>query len=143
MPSADPYKAYNFRLELDSITRAAFQEVSGFNSEIDVTEYREGGENITPRKLPGMVKYANITIKWGVTDDHELYDWHRQWVEGDPNARRKSGSIILLDRQGNEKIRWNFINAWPTKWDGPDFNATDSQVAFQTIEIAHEGIALA
>lgn len=136
----DPYGNFNFLVEIDGITRAAFQEASGFDSTIDVVEHREGGENTTPRKLPGLTKYSNITLKWGLTDDRELYDWHRQWVLGDPSAQRKSGSIILLDRQGNEKSRWNFVNAWPTKWDGPDFNAEGNDVAVETLELAHEGI---
>jgi phage tail-like protein len=134
----DPYGNFNFLVEIDGITRAAFQQASGFDSTIDVIEHREGGENTTPRKLPGMTKYSNISLKWGLTDDRDLYDWHRQAVLG--NIQRKNGSIILLDRQGNEKIRWNFVNAWPSKWDGPDFNAEGNDVAIETLELAHEGV---
>ena len=137
----DPYGNFNFLVEIDGITRAAFQQVSGFDSTIDVIEHREGGENTTPRKLPGMTKYSNISLKWGLTDDRDLYDWHRQAVLG--NIQRKNGSIILLDRQGNEKMRWNFVNAWPSKWDGPDFNAEGNDVAIETLELAHEGVARA
>jgi phage tail-like protein len=137
----DPYGNFNFLVEIDGITRAAFQQASGFDSTIDVIEHREGGENTTPRKLPGMTKYSNISLKWGLTDDRDLYDWHRQAVLG--NVQRKNGSIILLDRQGNEKMRWNFVNAWPSKWDGPDFNAEGNDVAIETLELAHEGVARA
>ncbi len=134
----DPYGNFNFLVEIDGIRRAAFQEVSGFDSTIDVVEHREGGDNLTPRKLPGMTKYSNIVLKWGITDDTELYAWHRSAVTG--NVQRKNGSIVLLDRQGQEKIRWNFVNAWPSKWDGPDFNAEGNDVAIETLELAHEGI---
>jgi len=136
----DPYGNYNFLVEIDGITRAAFQEASGFDSSIDVVEHREGGENTTLRKIPAMTKYSNITLKWGTTDDRQLYDWHRQWVEGDPAAQRKNGSIVLLDRQGQERMRWNFVNAWPAKWDGPDFNAEGNDIAIETLELAHEGV---
>ncbi len=136
----DPYNNFNFFVEIDGITRAAFQEASGFDSSIDIVEHREGGENTTVRKLPGMTKYSNITLKWGVTDDRELYDWHRQWVTGDPAAARKNGSVILLDRQGQEKARWNFVNAWPAKWTGPTFNAEGNDVGIETLELAHEGV---
>ena len=136
----DPYGSFDFLLELDGIARNAFQEASGFDSSIDVTEYREGGDNPTTRKLPAKAKYSNIVLKWGTMDDHDLYDWHMQWVTGDPAAARKNGSIILLDRSGNEKIRWNFVNAWPVKWTGPTFNAKGSDIAIESIEIAHEGI---
>jgi len=134
----DPYMNFNFLVEIDGITRAAFHECSGFDSTIDVVEHREGGENTTVRKLPGVTKYSNIVLKWGITDDRELYDWHRQAVQG--ILQRKSGSIILLDRQGIEKVRWNFFNAWPSKWDGPDFNAEGNDVAIETLELAHEGV---
>ena len=139
----DPYGNYNFLVEIDGIARAAFQEASGFDSSIDVVEHREGGENTTLRKLPAMTKYSNISLKWGTTDDRELYDWHRQWVTGDPAAKRKNGSIILLDRQGQEKLRWNFENAWPTKWTGPSFNAEGNDVSIETLELAHEGLVRA
>jgi phage tail-like protein len=134
----DPFLNFNFLVEIDGITRAAFQEVSGFDSTTDVIEYREGGENTTPRKLPGLTKYSNIVLKWGMTDDAELYTWHRQAVLG--NIERKNGSIVLLDRQGSEVGRWNFFNAWPTKYDGPDLNAEGNDVAVETLELAHEGI---
>jgi phage tail-like protein len=136
----DPYGNFNFLVEIDGITRAAFHEASGFDSSIDIIEHREGGENITNRKLPGMAKFSNITLKWGVTDDHDLYDWHKQWLKGDPAAKRKNGSVILLDRQGQEKIRWNFFNAWPSKWTGPSFTAEGNDIAIETLELAHEGI---
>lgn len=136
----DPHGAYNFLVEIDGITRAAFQEASGFESAIDVIEHREGGDNTTMRKVPGMTKYTNITLKRGLTDDPELYQWHRQWVTGDPTARRKNGSVVLIDRQGQEKLRWNFVNAWPAKWTGPTFNAEGTDVAIETLELAHEGL---
>jgi len=136
----DPFGSFNFLVEIDGIARGAFQSVSGFDSTIDVVEHREGGENTTTRKLPGLTKYSNITLKWGVTDDTELYDWHRQWVAGDPAAKRKNGSIVLLDRQGKEKARWNFLNAWPAKWTGPSFNAEGNDVGIETLELAHEGV---
>jgi len=134
----DPYGNYNFLVELDGITRAAFQECSGFDSTIDVIEHREGGENTTLRKLPGMTKYSNITLKWGITDDKELYTWHREAVAG--NLQRKNGSIVLLDRSGEEVVRWDFIRAWPTKYDGPDLNAEGNDVAIEMLELAHEGV---
>ena len=68
----------------------------------------------------------------------ELYNWHRQAVEG--NVERKNGSIIVLDRLGNEVGRWNFFEAWPTKYDAPDFNAEGTDNAIETLELAHEGI---
>jgi phage tail-like protein len=135
---ADPFGNYNFLIELDGISRGAFQECSGFDSTIDVIEHREGGENTTLRKIPGMTKYSNITLKWGMTDGRELYDWHQQIVDGE--IQRKNGSIVLLDRRGEEVARWDFERAWPTKYDGPDLNAEGNDVAIEMLELAHEGV---
>jgi len=134
----DPYGNYNFLIEIDGITRAAFHEVSGFDSTIDVIEHREGGDNISPRKLPGQTKYSNIVLKWGLSIDTDLVTWHQQAVDGD--IQRKNGSIVLLDRRGQEVARWNFVNAWPSKWTGPSLNAEGNDVSIETLELAHEGV---
>ncbi|MBD2450068.1 phage tail protein [Nostoc sp. FACHB-152] len=136
----DPYRAYNFLVEIDGITRAGFRECSGLDSAQDPIEYREGNEKfLTVRKLTGLVKYSNISLKYGITDDQELWEWRTKAVQG--AVERKNGSIVLLDDLGQEKMRWNFREAWPTKWTGASFNATANEVAIETFEIAHEGVA--
>jgi phage tail-like protein len=134
----DPYKSFNFRVEIDGIARAAFSEVSGLESETAVIEYRLGGEASTVRKLPGLTKYGNLVLKSGITQDPELWNWRKAVVDG--NIERRNGSIILLDDDRAEVARWNFVNGWPCKWDGPAFNAKSNDVAIETIEIAHEGL---
>ncbi len=136
----DPLKGYNFLVEIDGITRAGFRECSGLDSAQDPIEYREGNEKfLTVRKLTGLVKYSNISLKYGITDDQELWEWRTKAVDG--TVERKNGSIVLLDDVGEEKMRWNFREAWPTKWTGASFNATANEVAIETLEIAHEGVA--
>lgn len=134
----DPYKNFRFLVELDGIVQAGFTECSGFGSEVEVIEYREGGDPATVRMLAGKTKYPPITLKWGVTDSRELYDWHRAAVNGE--IQRKNGSIILQDDLGQEKLRWNFINAWPSKYDAPDFNAKGNDVAIDALTISCEGL---
>jgi phage tail-like protein len=134
----DPFLNYNFLVELDGITRAAFTEVTGLDATTEPVDYREGGENGTVRKLPGLTRFGNITLRWGMTIDRELYDWHRQTVLG--NVQRRNGSIVVLDRQGAEVARWNFVNAWVTKYDLPDFNATSNQAAVESVELVVEGV---
>jgi phage tail-like protein len=137
----DPYRVFNFWLEIDGINRAGFRECSGLDSTQDPIEYREGNETLTVRKLPGLVKYSNISLKWGITDDAELWDWRKKAMDkGNDKELRKNVSIILADDTGEEKVRWNLSNAWPTKWTGPSFNATGNEVAIETLEIAHEGV---
>ncbi|HVW83631.1 MAG TPA: phage tail protein [Bryobacteraceae bacterium] len=138
----DPYRGYNFRLEIDGITRSGFRECAGVDASSDPIDYREGTDKAySPRKLPGLTKYSNITLKWGITDDASLWDWRKKVIDG--KTERKNGSVILINEAGEEKIRWNFINAWPTKWTGPSFNATANEVAIETLEIVHEGVTKA
>ncbi len=137
----DPYRSYQFLVEIEGITRAGFRECSGLDSTQDAIEYREGNEALTTRKLPGLLKYSNISLKWGITDDAELWAWRNKVVSG--KIERRNGSIILLDDTGAEKVRWNFREAWPTKWTGPSFNATGNDIAVETLEIAHEGLVKA
>lgn len=134
----DPYRGYNFLIEIDGITRGGFRECSGLDSAQDPVEYREGTEGLTARKLPGLNKYSNISLKWGTTDDAELWDWRKKAMDGE--LERKSGSIVLNNDKGEEKVRWNFREAWPTKWTGPSFNATGNEVAVENLELAHEGV---
>jgi len=136
----DPFRSFNFAVEIDGLARAGFRECSGLDASQDPIEYREGTEGLTARKLPGLNKFSNITLKWGMTDDTELWDWRKKAMTG--KVERKNGSIVLLDDTGAEKMRWNFREAWPTKWTGPSFNATGNEVAIETLEIAHEGLEL-
>jgi phage tail-like protein len=138
MPRVDPYKNFRFLVEIDGIVQAGFSDVSGFGSNVEVIEYREGGDVQSVRKLPGKVSYSDITLKWGITDSRELYDWHRAAVEG--NVQRKNGSIILLDDAAQEKARWNFFEAWPSKWDGADFSAKGNDVAIDTLTVSCERV---
>lgn len=135
----DPFMSYNFLLEIEGIITAAFQECGGIGSEMEVKEYNEGGNNGPARKLAGRPKFNNITLKRGVTYDRDLYDWHEQWLWGESGTRR-SGSIILKNREGAEVVRWDFVEAWPVKWTGPTFNAESNEVAIEEIELANEGI---
>lgn len=138
MARVDPYKNFRFLVEIDGIVQAGFSDCTGFGSTVEVIDYREGGEAATVRKLPGKVSYPDIVLKWGVTDSRELYDWHLAAVNG--QIERKNGSIILLDDTGQEKVRWNFFAAWPSKWDGPDFSAKGNDVAIDTLTVSCERV---
>ncbi|MGB7922511.1 MAG: phage tail protein [Pyrinomonadaceae bacterium] len=134
----DPYRSFNFLVEIDGITQAGFQEVSGLDASTDSTDYREGSDPNHVRKLTGLNKYSAITLKRGITDSDELWKWRATAIDG--KTQRKNGSIILLDEAGQEKLRWNFFNAWPSKWTGPSFNSTSTAVAVETLEITHEEV---
>ena len=142
MASLYPYKKYNYRVEIDSIDVAAFSEISGFDASIDVIEYREGNEPInSPRKMPGLTKYGNVTLKWGMTENMSFYEWVAGISSGEratPEDRIQDVTIYLLDDGHNELANWTLINAWPCKYTAPDFNASASEVAFESVGLAFE-----
>jgi len=137
----DPLVGYHFALELESVTAGHFREVSGLGSEQQVIEYKaavkKGGEVVT-QKVPGTVKYPDITLKRGITDSMDLWAWREQVIEGKVNAARKNGSIVMFDQANGEVARWNFIDAWPSKITGPSLNAGGNDVAVEEIVITHE-----
>ncbi len=136
MARLDPYRNFRFLIEIEGITQAGFNDCSGFGSSTDPIEYREGGDPSSTRKLPGQTKFNNVVLKWGITDNREMHDWYAQIVKG--QVVRKNGSIVLLDTEGNEKVRWNFFNAWPIKYTAPELTAKGNDVAIDAIELAVE-----
>ncbi len=134
----DPFAAFNFLLELEGIGEATFSECTGLDTESDVIEYREGKEDITVRKLPGLKKFSNITLKRGFSASTALFDWRKSVMDG--KIERKTISIILNDETGTEQLRWNLRDAWPSKWVGPELKASANEVAIETLELCHEGI---
>jgi phage tail-like protein len=134
----DPFGAFNFLVEIEGITSAGFSECTGLDSETDVVEYRNGDEEITVRKLPGLKKFSNITLKRGITGNTELFDWRKTVMDG--NIERKNVSIILQNELRQEQVRWNLRDAWPSKFVAPELKASANEVAIETLELCHEGI---
>ena len=135
---AYPYGKFRYRVEIDGLDAGGFSEVTGFDASIDVMEYREGDMVQTPYKIPGLKKYGNITLKKGLTDSLVMYEWLITGVDGPVD--RKTITITSLDDSEQPVASWQVINAWPVKYTAPDFNATSSEVAIETVEIAHEGM---
>ncbi len=135
----DPYRGFNFRLEVDGLTIASFSEASGLIAEGDPVDYREGADMVNSvRKLAGLRKYQNIVLKRGYTQNKELWAWYRNIANGDSD--RRNGAIVLMDEAHKDVLRWNFRNAWLNKVEGPSFNATGNEVAMESIELVHEGL---
>ena len=133
-----PHGKFRYKVEIDGLDAGGFSEVSGFDASIDVMEYREGDMVQTPMKVPGLKKYGNITLKQGLADSTVLYDWMTSGING--AVDRKTITITLLDQEEAPAASWQVINAWPIKYTAPDFNATSSEIAIETLEIAHEGM---
>ncbi|MFZ0388947.1 MAG: phage tail protein [Calditrichia bacterium] len=135
----DPYGAYHYLVEIGGVIAAGFSEVSGISRETQVEDYQEGGLNEFVHRLPGPARFQNIVLKRGITDSGELFQWHQEVISG--KIRRRNGSIILQDNAGEERWRWNFIEAYPAKWSGPSLQAGSSAVAIETLELAHHGFS--
>jgi len=136
----DPYRNFKFRVEIDGIQTAAFSEATIPDSTTDSVDYREGTDAPVQRKLSGLTKYGNITLKKGLTDSMELYEWRKQVEQSGASKARKNMSLILIDEEGNDKARWDIVEAWPTKYDPSDFSAKGNEVVIETLEVVHEGI---
>ncbi len=136
----DPYGAFNFVVQIDGVNVAGFSEIGGLTSESDVIEYREGNEDITVRKLPGLRKFSNITLKRGYTDSLDLWKWRQTVMQG--KTERKSGTIILQNESRQPALKWAFKEAWPNKWEGPSLNAKTNDAAIESLEIVCEDLAL-
>lgn len=134
----DPYKAFNFLVEIDGIPAAGFTECTGLSTETDVIEYREGNERGGVRKIPGLAKFTNIVLKRGLTRSRDLWNWRKVIIDG--GVDRRSGVIVVLGDNHTPVARFQFHEGWPSKWEGPRFNARASEVAIETLEIAHEGL---
>ena len=130
-----------FRFEVDlgkELKGIAFQEVSGMDKEVQVIEYRKSNSKLfSTEKMPGIVKYGNITMKRGVfVKDNRFWKWMDEIKMN--TIKRRTVLIKLLDENGKVTMQWILRNAWPTKISGTDLKSDDNSVAVDTIEIAHE-----
>ena len=138
----DPQRATHFSVEIDGVNQASFNECTIPDTSSDPIEYRNGDDSSTVRKIPGLIKYSNIVLKWGITDSMDIYNWYKEAIlDGKYNSSRKNVSVILMNEINEEVDRWDFVNCWPTKYDAPDLKAAGSEIAIETLEIAHEGMA--
>jgi len=133
-----PYLSFRFQVEIQGLLVGGFSEVSGLQAETDLEIIEEGGVNDYVHKLPKKTKHPNLILKRGIADSEALWKWHKNVSSG--KIERKSGSIILLDNEGNPKWRWNFKEAYPVKWMGPELKAETSTVAVESVELAHNGL---
>lgn len=142
MVRQDPLRKFRFRLEIDGLEQAAFSEVTIGELTSDPIEYREGDEIPTVRKLSGLTKYANVTLKWGITDSLELAEWHQLIVGGTTLLEdiRKTVVIRVQNEANEDKAAFEVTRAWPCKYDPTDLNGTGNEVAIDTLELCNEGI---
>ncbi|GAA1524042.1 hypothetical protein GCM10009827_045570 [Dactylosporangium maewongense] len=135
----DPYRAYNFKLLINNVNEGHFTEVQGLGVKVERISYREAGNGSVVRAIPGRVTYPPVTLRFGLTNSAELWNWLMTAVEG--KVSRRNVSIVMLDPAGTaEALRWNLINAWPQEWSGAPLDAMSRELAIETLVLAHEGL---
>lgn len=136
-----PYLNCNFVVEIGGAAMAGFAEVTLPSMAIDVVQYREGGDKVNSvRKLAGLTKFGNLTLKRGIVGDLDLFHWIRSVSQGQPD--RRNVAIVLLDEQRAPVLRWLVRNAWPVKYEGATLNARSGEVAIEALELACEGVEI-
>lgn len=143
MADENPLVGFHFAIDIQGVVKGFFTECSGLGSEHEVIEHKvvnEGAQEIV-QKIPGRLKWENITLKRGITSNMDIWKWRKQVEDGDVKGARKNGSIIMFDQTLAEVARWNFERAWPVKVTGPQPKADSNEVGIEELTITHEYIA--
>ena len=138
----DPLLGFNFSLEVQGAVEGYFTEVGGIGSEHEIIEHKvvdKQGREIT-RKIPGRLKWGDITLKRGITSSMDIWKWRANAEKGDMGEARKNGSIVMLDRTYSAIARWDFENGWPSKVTGPILKSDSNDFGIEELVIVHEGI---
>jgi phage tail-like protein len=134
----DPLLTFRFEVRLDDLPVGGFSECGGLQVETEIQEYQEGGLNTNLRRFPTRTRHGNLTFKAGIVD-RILWDWHADVVRG--RMRRRNGTVAVRDPSGARVLaEWQFRDAFPCKWLGPELNATQNAVAVETFELCHQGL---
>jgi phage tail-like protein len=138
----DPLLGFNFMLELEGSVAGYFTECSGIGSEHEIVEHKvvdKSGHEIV-RKIPGRLKWQDISLKRGITSDMQIWEWRDQLVKGEVSNARKNISITMMDRTYSPVAVWHFQNAWPSKVSGPSFKSDDNSFGVEEVTLVHEGM---
>ena len=138
----DPLVGFHYAVEIQGMVTGYFAECSGLGSEHEVIEHKvvdDHGREII-MKIPGRLKWENVSLKRGITNNMDIWDWRKMVEDGDVVSARSNGSIVMFDQQLGEVGRWNFENAWPVKVTGPQVKSDSNEIGIEELSIAHEGL---
>ena len=141
-PNKNPYSAFNFIVEINGQQIAAFQEVTGLDSENTPIDYREGADKLNSvRKLPGKEEYKNLVLRRGLSGNLELWNWRKEVRDGGTAFPPTRDVTIQLQNDVHESVyKWKLTNAWCAKLSGPSLNAKGNEIAIETMELAFDRI---
>jgi len=137
----DPYRAYNFKFEINGTVQGHFVKIDGLGFKLERILYRSGGEHALVRSIPGRVEYNPVTLRYGLTDSTEMVKWLLAAAEG--RVQRQNVSIAMLDDSGSREVRrWNLIAAWPCEWNGAPLDALGNELAIEALTLAFDRLEL-
>jgi phage tail-like protein len=134
---------FAFKLEIEGMETAYFSEVSGLGMEVEYVEYRDSSGDNVVRKIPGRLKYVDITLKRGFVESTEYFDWINSIARGE--VERKDGSITVINQRQEEVVTYNFYEGWPIRYYGPTTKETgkgQGEIAMEELTLAHEGLEM-
>lgn len=126
-----------FLVEIEGVTAAAFTACDGLEISVDVVRFADGNGGFE-RKRPGRARYGNIVLRRGETRTPDLWNWFKTVLDG--RAERRSGSVIVLDDERSEALRYNFFEGWPCRWKGLEMATDRPGTLVEELEIAVERI---
>ena len=140
--SEDALIGSRFAIDVDGVGMAYFESASGFSNETETVEQKvvtSKGVSVI-RKIPGQLTWGPLTLTRGVTSDMEMWKWRKEVIDGGTSTIRRNASLIMYNHEGNEVVRYDFSECWPSKWTGPDVKSDDSSVVIETLEIQYENM---
>jgi phage tail-like protein len=139
---SDPLIGFNFRLEIEGKLAGYFTECSGIGSENEVVDHKivdDKGIEVV-QKIPGRLKWQDVTLKRGITDKMDIWEWRQTVEQGKMKDARTNCSVIMMDRNYEDVARWDFKNAWPSKVTGPSVKSDSNEFGLEEVTLVHEGM---
>lgn len=139
---SDPLVGFQFAVDVGGEITGYFSECGGIGSEHETIEHKvvtDDGREVV-QKLPGRMKWTDVTLKRGITDNLQIWEWRKKVEDGDMKGARKNCSIIMFDRNYEPAARWDFVNAWPSKVTGPNAKADSNEIGVEELVLVHEGM---
>ena len=134
----DPCLSFRFLVQFDDLPPGGFTDCSGLQMEAEVQDFNEGGLNTHSWKFFTRCKQSALVLKRGIVNT-SLWDWYQSMRQG--TMKFRNGTILVLDEAGQKPVmEFQVLQAFPTKWVGPELNAMQSNVAIETLELAHQGL---
>jgi phage tail-like protein len=127
----------SFLQEVSNDIDTRFQSVSGLNVTLETENFAEGGENRFVHSLPVRTKFDNLVLKRGIILDHDLVKWVKDAVENF-EFRPLNMQVVLLNDDNEPLNVWDIVNAYPVKWSVSDFNAEESKLVIETLELKYQ-----